>query len=75
MSSVGDDKCVNYKSKICGIVFSKIMVNNQQTIFSMFLMFKFKIFRMSNLFPWVRLGVIQLFAFYEIYRQFSVKPG
>lgn len=33
MSSVGDDKCVNHKSKICGIVFSKIIVNNQLIVF------------------------------------------
>lgn len=33
MSSVGNDKCVNHKSKKRDIVFSKIMVNNQLIVF------------------------------------------
>ena len=33
MSSVGNDKCVNHRSKIRDIVFSKIMVNNQLIVF------------------------------------------
>lgn len=32
MSNVGNDECVNHKSKICD-VFSEIMVNNQLIVF------------------------------------------